>query len=145
MTLSGFTKPICVVREPVPKAHQRAILEYKIKQLSNTSSTPMVSPSEWCAAITYPVGSDVLYKCHKWTANKSNYNEAPGGKSGTWSDDGPYKCSGCASILPWQKDFAYKCGNIVSYNGRRWVAKWWSYNERPSKNDGNAWDERGPC
>jgi chitinase len=30
----------------------------------------------------------VSYNGHQWTANQWNYDEAPGGASGAWNDDG---------------------------------------------------------
>lgn len=42
----------------------------------------------WSNSTAYSSGNEVSYNGHNWTANQWNYNEAPGGASGAWNDDG---------------------------------------------------------
>ena len=42
----------------------------------------------WSSSSSYSSGAEVSYNGHNWTANQWNYNEAPGGASGAWNDDG---------------------------------------------------------
>ncbi|GAB1522165.1 Chitinase 4 [Rhizoctonia solani] len=39
--------------------------------------------------------------------------------------------TGCGSLSAWRSDLAYVAGNVVSYNGHKWTAKWWNQNEFP--------------
>jgi chitinase len=36
---------------------------------------------------------------------------------------------------------AYVAGDVVSYNGDKWTANQWNYDEAP----GGAWNNDGPC
>ncbi|WP_034271085.1 chitinase [Actinospica robiniae] len=42
----------------------------------------------WSSTTAYTSGAKVSYNGHNWTANQWNYNEAPGGSSGAWNDNG---------------------------------------------------------
>jgi chitinase len=42
----------------------------------------------WVNNQAYVSGNVVTYNGHQWTANQWNYDEAPGGPSGAWNDDG---------------------------------------------------------
>jgi chitinase len=59
---------------------------------SPTSSSPGpgggCTASAWVNNTAYTAGNVVSYNGHQWTANQWNYNEAPGGPSGAWNDDG---------------------------------------------------------
>jgi chitinase len=39
---------------------------------------------------------------------------------------------------------AYVSGNVVSYNGDKWTANQWNYDEVPGGPSG-AWNNDGPC
>ncbi|HEU5333664.1 MAG TPA: chitinase [Actinocrinis sp.] len=65
---------------------------------SSPTSGPSSSPTgggggscaaAWSSTTAYSSGSKVSYSGHNWTANQWNYNEAPGGPSGAWNDNGP--------------------------------------------------------
>lgn len=51
---------------------------------------------------------------------------------------------GCSGIAAWRSDTAYTAGNVVTYNGHKWTAKWWSQAETPGGSSG-AWDDNGAC
>ncbi|KAG8757913.1 hypothetical protein FRC11_004193 [Ceratobasidium sp. 423] len=38
---------------------------------------------------------------------------------------------GCTGIDSWRSDVAYTAGNVVSYSGHKWTAKWWNQAETP--------------
>ena len=55
--------------------------------------TPTPTPTGSCAAAwsdtaTYVSGNEVSYGGDNWTASQWNYDEAPGGASGAWNNDG---------------------------------------------------------
>jgi hypothetical protein len=57
------------------------------------SPTPTPTSTGSCAAAwsdtaTYVSGNEVSYGGDNWTANQWNYDEAPGGASGAWNNDG---------------------------------------------------------
>ncbi|MFJ8645536.1 glycoside hydrolase family 19 protein [Streptomyces sp. NPDC093546] len=47
----------------------------------------------------------------------------------------------CAA--PWSASAVYTGGGTASYNGRNWLAKWWTQNERPGTAD--VWSDQGAC
>ncbi|MEU0664797.1 glycoside hydrolase family 19 protein [Streptomyces lavendulocolor] len=47
----------------------------------------------------------------------------------------------CAA--PWSSSTVYTGGKAASYNGRNWLAKWWTQNERPGSSD--VWSDQGTC
>jgi chitinase len=55
---------------------------------TGTGSSGGSCASAWSSSTSYSTGAEVSYNGHNWTANQWNYNEAPGGASGAWNDDG---------------------------------------------------------
>ncbi|HEY2520746.1 MAG TPA: chitinase [Streptosporangiaceae bacterium] len=45
-------------------------------------------PAAWVSSQSYSTGATVSYNGHQWTAKEWNYDEAPGGASGAWTDNG---------------------------------------------------------
>jgi len=50
-------------------------------------------------------------------------------------------CSGAAA---WSSAATYNGGDVVSYDGHLWSAKWWSYNDTPGGAAG-VWADQGAC
>jgi chitinase len=50
---------------------------------------------------------------------------------------------GCTAPA-WMANQAYVSGNVVSYNGDKWTANQWNYDEVPGGPSG-AWNNDGPC
>jgi chitinase len=50
---------------------------------------------------------------------------------------------GCQAAA-WNSGTAYVSGDVVSYNGHKWTANQWNYNEVPGGPAG-AWNDDGPC
>ncbi|MFD7921123.1 chitinase [Streptomyces sp. NPDC059740] len=54
--------------------------------------------------------------------------------------------SGDCTATAWQATAVYTAGNLVSYNGHTWKAKWWTQNETPgSTGEWGAWEDEGAC
>ena len=54
-----------------------------------TPTTPgSCTAAAWSSSATYVSGDVVSYDGDQWTANQWNYDEAPGGPSGAWNNDG---------------------------------------------------------
>ncbi|QRV90694.1 carbohydrate-binding domain protein [Ceratobasidium sp. AG-Ba] len=50
----------------------------------------------------------------------------------------------CAGIAAWTSGQAYTGGNVVTYGGHKWTAKWWNQAEQPGGASG-AWTDNGAC
>ena len=46
---------------------------------------------------------------------------------------------------PWNASTIYNGGDVVSYNGHVWAAKWWTQGEAPSTGGSGVWTDEGPC
>jgi chitinase len=54
--------------------------------------------------------------------------------------------TGTCTATAWDATVAYTAGNVVSYGGHTWKAKWWTQNEKPgSTGEWGAWEDEGPC
>ncbi|RBL93864.1 hypothetical protein [Chitinophaga flava] len=51
----------------------------------------------------------------------------------------------CAGVLPWNSSVAYYTGYEVVYNGHKWKAKWYSYNNTPNGDPYGVWEDEGAC
>ncbi|CAE6514559.1 unnamed protein product [Rhizoctonia solani] len=56
----------------------------------------------------------------------------------------PPSSGGCAGLSAWRSDVAYVAGNVASYNGHKWTAKWWNQAETPG-GASDAWTDNGAC
>jgi chitinase len=58
----------------------------------------------------------------------------------------PTPPTGCTDPA-WVATTAYNGGAVVSYNGRKYTAKWWTQGNQPDLNtgDGKPWTDNGPC
>lgn len=52
---------------------------------------------------------------------------------------------GTCSAPAWSPTTAYNGGAVVSYNGHKWTAKWWTYGDVPGNNAQNVWIDNGLC
>lgn len=50
----------------------------------------------------------------------------------------------CSGVAAWSSTTAYNGGSVVTYNGHRWTAKWWTYNDIPGGPAG-VWTDDGAC
>ncbi|WP_394834361.1 chitinase [Pendulispora rubella] len=51
---------------------------------------------------------------------------------------------GICSAPAWASSTPYNGGAVVSYNGHKWTAKWWTQNDVPGGPAG-VWADNGPC
>ncbi len=46
----------------------------------------------------------------------------------------------------WDEDDTYTAGDVVSYNGHEWEAKWWTQGDEPDEDDEwGVWEDQGTC
>jgi len=67
----------------------------------------------------------------------------PTGSASSSPTGSPPACNAPA----WNPTTAYNGGAVVSYNGRKYTAKWWTQGNQPDLNtgDGKPWRDDGPC
>lgn len=100
--------------------------------------------SEWSAKKVYNTGDKVIYDGKIWEAQWYTQNEAPGttGQWGVWQERGiasnpvvsttpTATVTTPGSYEPWDSQLVYLEGDIVSYNGKNWIAGWYTINEEP--------------
>ncbi|RJQ79083.1 chitinase [Pseudonocardiaceae bacterium YIM PH 21723] len=58
----------------------------------------------------------------------------------TTNSSAPQACTGTAG---WSADAVYTGGQVVSYAGHTWKAKWWTKGEQPDKS--GVWADQGAC
>ncbi|KAG8703022.1 hypothetical protein FRC08_003114 [Ceratobasidium sp. 394] len=51
---------------------------------------------------------------------------------------------GCSGIAAWSASAVYTGGQVVSYGGHKWTAKWWTQGDTPGSSVG-AWTDNGAC
>ena len=51
---------------------------------------------------------------------------------------------GCGGVAAWSSSTAYNGGAVVSFNGHKWTAKWWTFNDTPGGAAG-VWTDNGAC
>jgi chitinase len=134
------------------------------------SSTPSASPTggtgggtctapAWNSSTAYNGGAVVSYNGHQWTAKWWTQGDIPGNNSqNVWTDNGA--CTGGGNPSPsassgsgggtctapaWVSTTAYNGGAVVSYNGHKWTAKWWTQGDIPGNNAQNVWTDNGAC
>jgi chitinase len=52
---------------------------------------------------------------------------------------------GSCSATAWSATTAYNGGAVVSYNGHKWTAKWWTQGDVPGNNGQDVWVDNGAC
>ena len=122
------------------------------------------SAAAWVSTTAYTGGAVVSYNGHKWTAKWWTQGDTPGNNSqNVWTDNGacgpgsgPTPSSspsasptggtgGTCSAAAWVSTTAYTGGAVVSYNGHKWTAKWWTQGDIPGNNGQNVWTDNGAC
>jgi chitinase len=108
------------------------------------------SAPAWTAGAVFTGGQLASYNGHIWKAQWWTQGETPG-TAQVWLDQGA--CSGTPTTAPpgpcgapaWVSGTAYVGGSVVSYNGHKWTAKWWTQGDVPGANSQNVWTDDGPC
>ncbi len=125
------------------------------------SASPTTSPTSggcagvaaWVSSTAYNGGAVVSYNGHKWTAKWWTQGDIPGNNSqGVWTDNGACVATtptggggACAGLSPWSSTTPYNGGAVVTYNGHKWTAKWWTQGDIPGNNSQGVWTDSGTC
>jgi chitinase len=51
----------------------------------------------------------------------------------------------CGGVPAWNAASPYGGSSVVSYNGHRWTAKWWTQGDTPGSNGQGVWADNGAC
>jgi chitinase len=117
---------------------------------TTTPPTGTCSAPAWSASTVYTGGQTASYNGHIWKAQWWTQGETPGSAQ-VWVDQGA--CSGSPTTPPpgpctapaWSATTAYVGSSVVSYNGHKWTAKWWTQGDIPGNNGQDVWTDNGPC
>jgi chitinase len=135
---------------------------------SATSPASVYAASEWSPNTSYRVGDIVTYQGKTYSAIQAHTSltgwEPPNvpalwqlqGGSGnptptptpTVSNPTPTPTSGTGTgcnVPAYNPNSIYTNGQQVSYNGRKWQARWWTQGEAPSTGGSGVWQDLGPC
>lgn len=111
--------------------------------IGNVKTVHAETYAEWSAKKVYNTGDKVIFNGKIWEAGWYTQNEEPGstGQWGVWQERGTASSITPASevptvnpstgITPWDSQIVYYEGDIVSYDGKNWIAGWYSINETP--------------
>jgi len=91
--------PTCTEISQNSLAFTDAFVPYEGSTGGGSSPTPTPTPTPtsgsgggcaaaWSSTGTYTAGNQVSYNGSNWTATQWNYDEAPGGSAGAWTDNG---------------------------------------------------------
>jgi predicted carbohydrate-binding protein with CBM5 and CBM33 domain len=73
-----------------------------------------------------------------------NVNGSGGGGGGGGGGTPPP--TGCGGVQGWTASGVYTSGAIVSYNGRKYTARWWTQGETPgTTGEWGVWQDSGAC
>jgi chitinase len=139
---------------------------------SATSPASVYAASEWAAGVSYKVGDIVTYQGKTYSAIQAHTSltgwEPPnvpalwqlqGGSNPTptvsnptatptVSNPTPTPTSGTGTgcnVPAYNPNSIYTGGQQVSYNGRKWQARWWTQGETPSTGGSGVWQDLGAC
>jgi chitinase len=119
-----------------PGAFAELTLDYKLPLSGPSNYTLTFGGQTYNLAINYsrggvaPTGSPTVSPTVSATVSASPTGSPPA-------------CSAPA----WNPATAYNGGAVVSYNGRKYTARWWTQGNRPDQNsgEGQPWRDDGPC
>ncbi len=153
---------------PAPPASPSASASSTGGSSPSPSASPSSSPTgggggscsaaAWVSTTAYNGGAVVSYNGHTWTAKWWTQGDIPGNNGqNVWTDNGacsgggsspsasPTGGGGSCSAPAWVSTTAYNGGAVVSYNGHKWTAKWWTQGDIPGNNGQNVWTDNGAC
>ncbi len=88
--------------------------------------------TDWDKSKVYTAGQRVLYNGHVYTAKWWTLGEKPS-SSDVWQKG---EAGGTpAPIIEWSKKTEYTSGDLVTFDGHTYKAKWWTLGEKPGKSD----------
>jgi hypothetical protein len=73
---------------PGPHLRRRQRRRFPVSDPTPTPTLTGSCAAAWSDTATYVSGNEVSYGGDNWTASQWNYDEAPGGASGAWNNDG---------------------------------------------------------
>lgn len=94
--------------------------------------------SEWIAATGF---GGAMW----WDMSGDFENELVGAMDSALRAGAPGPLADATCTIPWYNTGIYKKGDVVSFAGSEYKAKYWTRNEAPKANDTGSWTKIGPC
>ncbi|GII98508.1 5'-nucleotidase [Sediminihabitans luteus] len=94
----------------------------------------------------YVAGDEVVYQGVVYRALWWTQGTTPGSTSwGAWVEVGPADGSVPVCGVAWTSSMVYTGGEVVSHDGHRWSASWWTRNQEPGASPWGPWKDLGAC
>jgi len=91
------------------------------------------------------VCSNVTQNAWDFTKYTTEFAGATPPQSNPPTGGGGTGTGGSCSAGAWNSSTAYVGGSVVSYNGHKWTAKWWTQGDVPGNNGQGVWTDNGTC
>lgn len=120
-------------------------------EFTMTYNLPMTGPSNWTVtlngttyglAFEHRAGTTLVTPGGNGGGNDGGNGDGNDGGDTTPPGDNPP--DGACTAPTWQPDTAYTGGDVVTYQGHAWKAKWWTKSE-PHSTQWGPWKNLGPC
>ena len=122
------------------KANASSLLSFaNTHQIGELSFWSVARDNGGCANQTYASPTCSGLTQNQWDFTKAFEAYTPG------SLITPPPATGCAQYNSWSSAVAYQGGAVVSYNGHKWTAKWWTQGDIPGNNSQAVWTDNGAC
>ncbi len=109
-----------------------------VKTGGNDDGNDTVTPiSSWSSQKAYYRGNKVKFSGAIWICQRNNRNRRPSNSSSYfWKKQGGNDTTPSSN---YQHSNAYPKGSVVIYNGRKYIAQWWTKGEVPGSKSWGAW------
>jgi len=124
-----------------PGASAEVVLNYVLPIASPSNYTLTFGGTTYALTVDNPRGTGTASP--STPASPSTSASTGPSASASASPSTPPACTAPA----WVATTAYNGGAVVSFNGRKYTAKWWTQGNQPDLNtgDGKPWTDNGPC
>ncbi len=114
-------------------------------QAISAMATVRVLPAAWSATATYTNGDLVSYEGAVYQARWWSKGDEPGAvTTGPWAELGALTVCAAGEYAAWTASGVFVAGDLATYDGHVWQARWWARGVEPGQPYG-AWEDRGPC
>ncbi|WP_309067592.1 carbohydrate-binding protein, partial [Microbacterium sp.] len=113
---------------------KKGTMTIAVERAANAPAVPA-----WDAKTTYKGGEIVSYKGAEWLATWWTKGQKPGNPYGPWQELGVEDENG---VPAWTASRIFNRGDVVTYKGATYEAKWWTRNQAPGGKWG-PWEKIG--
>ena len=132
---TGLISKLVTIPANTPLGAQTIVLT-GLTSARTASVALTVMPAAWSSTTVYNTGDKVSYNGKTFQALWYTKGETPGSKAnGAWSE---YATDTAGNKL-WTATGVFNAGDVVLYNGIKWVAQWYSRGEVPGSSPYISW------